>query len=125
MLTRGEDEALAREDANMLEVALAPSSIATGEVDQRGGAFLEAAAERREHVDRPTGPAHQRRLHEIMAQDMTAERRPSRQVGHPAMIGERPRSNDGVVAPIIAVSPHPERQASGDDGAGDPRCELL
>src|SRR5271169_5844081 len=77
----------------MLEVALGPSSVARGEVDQRGGAFLEAAAERREHVDRPASPAHQRRLHEIMAQDMTAERRPPRQIGHPAMIGERARAN--------------------------------
>ena len=109
----------------MLEVALGPSSVARGEVDQRGGAFLEAAAERREHVDRPTSPAHQRRLHEIMAQDMTAERRPPRQIGHPAMIGERACANDRVVAPIIAVAPHPERQAGGDDGAGDARCELL
>ena len=42
-----------------------------------------------------------------------------------AMIREGLGPNDGVVAPIIAIAAHPQRQAGGDHRARDARRELL
>ena len=47
------------------------------------------------------------------------------QVRQSAMIGERARADDRVMAPVIAVMSHPGAQARGDDRAGDPGGELL
>ena len=99
----------ARQHADVLQIALTPAPVARGEVDQRGRAFLEAAAERRQHVDRPAGAAHQRRLDEIVAEDMAAERRLAGQVGHAAMVGEGAGADDRVVAPVIAVAARSRR----------------
>ncbi len=101
----------------MLQIALAPAPVARREIDQRGRAFLEAAAKRRQHVDRPAGAADQRRLDEIVAEDVAAERRLARQVGHAAMVGEGASADDRVMAPVIAVAAHPGGQARGQDRA--------
>ena len=49
----------------------------------------------------------------------------ARQVRQSAMIGERARADDRVMAPVIALMSHPCAQARGDDRAGDPGGELL
>ena len=41
------------------------------------------------------------------------------------MIGERARADNRVVAPVVAVAPHPRAQARADHRAGDPGGELL
>ena len=69
--------------ARVLQVALAPAPVAGGEIDQRGRALLVAAAELGQHVDGPAGAPHQRRLDEIVAEDVPAERRLAGQVGRP------------------------------------------
>ena len=109
---------LARQHARVLQIALAPAPVARRQIDQRRRAFLVRAAERRQHVDRPAGAAHQRRLDEVVAEDVAAERRLARQVGHAAMVGEGAGADDRVVAPIVAVAPHPRREAGGEHRAG-------
>src|SRR5271165_2173077 len=104
----------------MLQIALAPSPVASGEVDQRGRTFLEGPSEIRQHIDGVSGAADQRRLDEVVAEDVSAERGLAREVRQSAMIGEGARADDGVVTPIVAVAPHPGAEARGDDGAGDP-----
>ena len=98
---------MARQHARVLQIALAPAPVARRQVDQRGRALLERAAQRRQHVDRLAGAAHQRRLDEIVAEDVAAEGRPARQVRQAAMVGEGAGADDRVVAPVIAVAPHP------------------
>ena len=41
------------------------------------------------------------------------------------MVGEGAGADDRVVAPVVAVAPHPGRQAGGDHRAGDAGGELL
>ena len=125
MLAGGEDEASARQHADVLQIALAPAPVARGQIDQRRRALLERAAERGQHVDGVAGPAHQRRFDEVVAEDMAAERRTSRQIRQAAMVGEGARADDRVVAPVIAVAPAPGGEAGRDDRAGDARRELL
>ncbi len=116
---------LAADDARVLEIALAPSPVARGEIDQRGRALLVGAAEGRQHVDRVSRAPDQRRLDEVVAEDVAAERRPAREIRQAAMIGEGAGADDGVVAPVVAVAPHPGGQSRGDDRAGDAGGELL
>ena len=75
-----------------------------------GGALFIGAVKRRQHEDGPAGAPHQRRLDEIMAEDMAAEGLAALEVGQPCRIGEGLAADDGVVAPVIAVARHARRQ---------------
>ena len=126
MLPRRHHEALGADDARVLQIALAPAAVARREIDQRGRALLVGAAERRQHVDRIAGAADQRRLDEIVAEDVAAERRLAGQVRQAAMVGEGARADDRVVAPVIAVAAHPGAAGpTAMTGPGDARRELL
>ena len=125
MLPRGELEALGGQNADVLQVALTPAPVARGEIDERWRAFLEAAAKRRQHVDRVARATDHRRLDEVMAENVPAEGRTSAQIRQATVIGEGARADDGVMAPVIAVAARPERQPRRDDGAVDARRELL
>ena len=116
---------LGADDARVLEIALAPSPVARREIDQRGRAFLVGAAEGRQHVDRISGAPDERRLDEVVAEDVAAERRPAREIRQAAMIGEGAGADDRVMAPVVAVAPHPGGEARGNDRAGDAGRELL
>ena len=116
---------LGADDPRMLEIALAPSPVASREIDQRGRALFVGAAEVGQHVNSKARAPHQRRLDEIVAEDVAAERRLARQVRQSAMVGERARADDRVVAPVVAVPPHPRAQARAEHRAGHPGGELL
>lgn len=73
----------------------------------------------------PAGPPHQRRLCEIVAQDVAAERRATRQLRQMASGGECPNPDHCVVAPVVAARTVPARQTFGVYGAVAGRCELL
>ena len=111
--------------AAVLQVALAPAPVARRDVDERGRALLVAAREVVQHVDRVAGAPHQRRLDEIVAEHVAAERRPAGKVGQPATGREGARADDGVVAPIVAVPARPHREAGRDHRAIDLGGELL
>ena len=89
----------------MLEIALTPAAVARRKIDERRRTFFIAAAKTWQHIDRVTGPPDQRGLDKIMAENMTAERRPPAQHGQTAMRGESLGANDRVMAPVIAVAP--------------------
>ena len=116
---------LRADDPHVLEVALAPSPVARRKVDERGRALFVRAGEIGQHVDRVARAPDEPRLDEIMAENVAAERRLARQIRQPAMIGERARADDRVMAPVVAVASHPRVRARADDGAGDPGGELL
>ena len=75
----------APDDPHVLQVALAPAPVARREVDQRRRALLVGAVEVRQHVDRPAGAADQRRLDEVVAEDVAAEGRLALEVGQAGM----------------------------------------
>src|SRR5262249_35920106 len=68
------EETLGEEQAEMLEVALAPAPVAPHLLEQRGRHLLPAAAEIVGEPERPAGASHERRLDEVVAQDLAAER---------------------------------------------------
>ena len=111
VLPRRELQAARADDPAVLQVALAPAPVARRDVDERGRALLVAAREVVQHVDRVAGAPHQRRLDEIVAEHVAAERRPAGKVGQPATGREGARADNGVVAPIVAVPARPHREA--------------
>jgi hypothetical protein len=118
-------EAAAGDHPRVLQVALAPAAIPCSKVDERGWALLVGTRQVWDHVDRPPSAPDERGLDEIVAQDVPAERRFALEVRQARMSREGSRSNDRIVAPIIAVASHPGRQARRDHGTVDTRCELL
>ena len=68
-------------------------------------------------MDRPAAAPHQRRLDEVVAQDVPAERLAARQLRQARMLGEGARADDGVVAPVIAVGAVPPGEAVRDQRA--------
>src|SRR5438132_8230858 len=100
-----------RKHRQMLEVALAPAAVARGKIQQRRRAFLEAAAESGRHSDGPTSSPHQRRFHEIVAENMPAKRFTALQVGQTRILRKRAHPNDGIVPPIIAFGAMPPGNA--------------
>ena len=109
----------------MLQIALTPSPVAGGEIQQRRRAFLETAAERGRHMDGPAATSHQRSLDEIVAQDMPAERLAPLQFGKPGVLRKRADPDDGVVSPVIAFGAMPPGDPGGDQRAVQPAGELL
>src|SRR6185312_16676945 len=96
-----------RQHRQMLQVALAPAPVARGEIQQGRWTFLETAAERGRHPDRPSSTSHQRCFDEIVAQYMPAKRLAALQVWQPGVPRKRTHANDRVVAPIIALGAMP------------------
>ena len=125
MLARGPCEACRADYANMLQVALAPPPVPGGEIDEGGRALLVAALQVRKHVDGPSGAPNEGCLHEIVAHDVTAERRLAGERRHAAMRRESPRPDNRVVTPVIAFTAGPDGKAGGYDRTVDLCRELL
>ena len=95
----------------MLEVALTPAPVALHLLEQRGGRLLVAPGEVVGEPERVARAPEQRRLDEVVAQDLAAERRPAGQPRQPAVLHERRDAEDRVVAPVLAVAELPEVEA--------------
>ena len=65
-------------DATVLQITLTPAAVACGEVDEARRDLFIGALELGDHADAPAGAAHQRGLDEIVAEDLSTERRQSR-----------------------------------------------
>ena len=76
-------------------------------------------------MDLPTTPPHQRRLHEIVAEDVAAKRLAPVQCGQPGLPGEGGGADHGVVAPIVALRAVPPGNAVRDWRPVHPTGELL
>ena len=115
-------EAGHRQQPQVLQAALAPAPVAAGVVHDVAGRLLVAPVRERQQVDVPAGAPHQRRLHEVVAQDGAAERRAARQHRQAAMRAERRDADDGVVAPVVGrvgLPPRlPRRQQRAVQAAG-------
>jgi len=109
----------------VLQIPLAPPALPLGVVDHRLRRLLVTALEIIGQPDPPVFSKHERRLHKIVAQDLAAKRLLPGELRQVAVLHERLGADDRVVAPIIAVAPHPRRETGGDDRPGDAGGELL
>src|ERR1700730_11473883 len=100
-----------RQYRQMLKVALAPSAGAGCEIQQRWRTFFKAATERCHHSDGPPRPPHQCRLHEVMAENMTAKRFAAMQVRQARVLRKCEYANDRIVGPIVSLLMMPPRNA--------------
>src|ERR1700756_1320519 len=98
----------------MLEVALAPTAVAGGKVQQRRRAFLETAAQGGHHPDFPACPSHQSSFDEIVTKNMPAERFAASQFGQRRILRKGAHANDGVMPPVIALGAMPPRDSRSD-----------
>ena len=99
------------------------SRIATSISD--GRRLLPRAAAVGGHAHLPPGAAHERRLDEVVRQDVAAERLAALELGQSAAVGERAHADDGVVPPVVAAVARPGRQAARDHRAVGAGGELL
>src|SRR5207244_637024 len=86
-------------DTQMLEVALRPSSVTHGDIDQRWRTALVGALQLGEHANLPTGASEKCGLHEIVALNVPPERRIARQGRQPGGLRECSRPENGVMSP--------------------------
>ena len=98
----------------MLHVSLAPAAVALRVLDHRLRRFLVAAFQVVSQPDLPIGLEQQRGFHEIVAENLAAERFAPGQLRQVAMLHERLGADDGVVPPIIAEGLRPKIQP-GDE----------
>ncbi len=109
----------------MLEIALTPAPVALGVVNERGRPLLEAALEIVSQPHLPAGFAHERGLHEIVAQDASAKRFHAGQVGQRRVLHERRDTDHGVVTPEVALALVPVIQPGKKQRTVEPAGELL
>src|SRR3546814_10265759 len=87
--------------------------------------LLPAAAQVVGHAQFPPRAPQQRRLDEVVAEDLAPERRLARQMRQVAIVDERPDADDRVVAPEVAVAHGEPRKPGGGHRPIDARGELL
>src|SRR5262249_3825828 len=119
------EEALREEKPQMLQVALTPASVALHLLEQRRRHFLPAAAEVVRQPDAPAGASHERRLDEIVAEDLATERLPSPEPRQAAVRHEGRDADDRVVSPVLSVAELPPVQPGGEHRPVDMTRELL
>ena len=94
-------------------------------IDQRRRRIFPATLELGRDSDFPAGAAQQGRFDEIVAEDVTAERRVARQYGQSAILHERFDANDRVMALVIAVLAGEPGKPGDVNWAVYPRGKLL
>ncbi len=112
-------------DLQVLQVALRPAPVAGGKLDEARRALLERATEVRQHVDGPSGAAHEGGLDEVVAEDVAAEGLFARKLRQPGGGGKGGDADDGVVAPVVAVAAVPGGKPRSHHGAVGGTGELL
>src|SRR3954449_10138336 len=95
-------QAPAKHHQRVLQVALAPAAVALRITDDVLRNLLVAAFQVVSEPDLPVLLQQQRGLHEIMAENLAAEWLAPRQMRQVAILHERFRADNRVVAPIIS-----------------------
>ena len=111
----GREQALGEQQAQVLQVALAPAAVALHGVQQGRRQLLVAARQVVRQPDGPAAAAQQGRFDEVVTEDVATERRAARQARQAAVLAEGLDADDGVVAPERPVAQLPEMQAGGED----------
>ena len=112
-------------DAQVLHVALAPATLATEKIDEVRRHLLPGAAHLRQEADLPAGPAQERALDDVVAQDLAAERCLAGQHRQFGIVGEGRDPQDRVVSPIASIRALPGLEAADRQRRVEPHGELL
>src|ERR1700731_372692 len=107
MQTAGRVQSLGEQQANVLQVSLAPALVALGEPENRRRALFIASVQVVGDADFPTGAAHEGGFDEVVAQNLAAEGTFSRKDRQLAVLHERLDANDRVVSVVVAVALRP------------------
>ncbi len=102
------------QQAQVLEVALAPAAVAAVKFLERLGPILAAAREVGIEFDRPAGAPDPRGLDEVVTEKDTAK---GRRTGKDRQMRGRPEGRDadqGVVAPVVAGLTRPCGEAADE-----------
>ena len=99
--------ALGKEQPEVLHVPLAPASVALQHIHQRRRPFFVASVRRAQQPHRVARLPHQRRLDEIMTQNVAAEWLLARQRRQRAVFDEGRRADDRIMAPVVCLSTLP------------------
>ena len=99
-----------KQHARMLEIALRPAPVAHREVDQARRNFFVGPGQVGHHANPPAGAIEQGCFHEVVAQDLPAERRFAGQDRKPRAFDKGAGPDDGIMPPEIADAPVPERE---------------
>src|SRR5581483_6785779 len=113
------------DQAQMLQIPLAPAPVALELVENIRRRFFVAARQVGGEPDLETGAPHQRCLDKIVAQDFAAERRLAGKARQAAMAHERRDAQNRVVAPVITLAQLPEVKARAEQRPVNPAGELL
>src|SRR5262245_57309729 len=103
--------AVAKQQPQVLKIALAPSPVALQLVQKRRRRLLVAAIKIPRDPDFPPGAPHQSALDEVMAQDFAAQRGAPRQSTEAAVPHEGLEPKDRIVTPVVALAELPETKA--------------
>src|SRR5207247_9633950 len=117
--------ALGEERPQVLQVPLAPAAVALHLREQRRRRLLVAAPEVVGEPEAPPRPPHEGGLHEVVAQDLAAERLPPRQPRERAVLREGLDADDRVVPPVLAVAELPVVESGREHRAVHAARELL
>src|SRR4051812_18840606 len=105
------------DNTQMLDIALHPTAVALGVIDNISGHFFIAAFQIGEQEYIPASAAQHGGFNKVMAEDIATKRRFARQCWQPAMVDKRAHANDGVMAPIISGIALPEGETGSEHGA--------
>src|SRR4029077_12568781 len=112
------------EHARVLEIPLCPAAIPRSIVDDIRRHFLPAALELGELPHLEPGAAHEGGLDEVVAEDVTAERRLAGEARERAVLRKGTQAHDRVMAPVVAVPRLPPGEPRGEHRALQARGEL-
>src|SRR5262245_53954625 len=125
MQTADRTQSACRQHGHMLQIPLAPTSVANRKIGQRWRYLLVTARHPRNHVHSPAASAHQRSLDEIVTHDGSAEWLAAREFRQSGALGERARADHRVVAPVVAFRAMPPGNAVCDERPIDATGKLL
>jgi hypothetical protein len=109
-------QSLGDEQAEILQVALAPAPVALEFVEKVRWHFLVAAGQVVGDPHRPAGAPHQRGLDEVVREDFARQGAAARQSRQGAVTDERRDADDRVVAPVVRFAELPEMQPAVNSG---------
>src|SRR5690242_3345687 len=115
MEARDRLETTGKRERPVLQVALAPATIAFQVLDHRRRRLFVAAAEIFRQVHLPAGATHQSGFDEIVTHRTATDSAPAGQLGERTMLDEGCEPDDRVVTPEVALLLLPEICAGGED----------
>src|SRR5581483_2077556 len=117
-------QAAHRQQPQMLQVALRPTTIPGREVDHVRRDLFEASSKICQEPHLEPGATHERCFHEIVTENLATQWGLPWQFREVAVRGKLTQAQDRVMAPVVAFAELPEGQATGQHEAIQSSREL-